>query len=81
MRPVRKREVRSVAKQAPGKVRRPKMLTVTEVAQMLHVHPNSVRRWADRGLLDCYRIGLRGDRRFTAEQVNQFIEPTVQASR
>ena len=36
------------------------MLTVTQVADSLNVHPHSVRRWADSGLLQCYRIGVRG---------------------
>lgn len=36
------------------------MLTVTQVANSLNVHPHSVRRWADSGLLQCYRIGVRG---------------------
>jgi len=36
------------------------MLTVPQVADSLNVHPHSVRRWADSGLLQCYRIGVRG---------------------
>ena len=49
-------------------------LTVTEVAQLLHVHPNTVRRWANQGLLRVYRVGPRGDRRFRAEDVARFLE-------
>ena len=50
------------------------MLTVTEVAKVLHVHRNSVRRWADMGLLRAYRFGVRGDRRFKANEVDEFLE-------
>jgi len=35
------------------------LLAVTQVAQRLNAHPHSVRRWADSGLLDYYRIGFR----------------------
>ena len=43
------------------------------VAQILHAHPHSVRRWADAGLLQCYRIGFRGDRRFRPDDVGKFL--------
>ena len=52
----------------------PGLLTIADVARLLHVHPNSVRRWADRGLLRCYRVGIRGDRRFRANEVDEFVE-------
>ena len=51
-----------------------RLLTVGEVARMLHVHANSVRRWADEGLLPAYRIGRRGDRRFSEEAVENFLK-------
>ncbi len=50
------------------------MLTVSHVAQLLNVHPNSVRRWADQGLLRAYRVGQRGDRRFWPEDIARFLE-------
>jgi excisionase family DNA binding protein len=53
------------------------MLTVSQVADSLNVHPHSVRRWADSGLLNCYRIGFRGDRRFKPEDVNEFLDARV----
>ena len=53
------------------------MLTLAEVARLLHVHPNSVRRWADAGLLRCYRIGFRGGRRFRPEGVDEFLAARV----
>lgn len=54
------------------------MLTISDVARLLHVHQNSVRRWANAGLLRCYRVGIRGDRRFKADEVNQFLESAVE---
>ena len=45
------------------------MLTVGEVCRLLHVHSNTLRRWSDRGLIQAYRNGERGQRRFKAEDV------------
>lgn len=50
------------------------LLTVSQVAEILNVHPNSVRRWADMNLFPSYRIGFRGDRRFKAEDVSGFLD-------
>ena len=49
------------------------MLTVTDVAQLLGLHPNTVRRWNQKGILKSYRIGPRGDRRFRREDIDDFI--------
>ena len=49
------------------------MLTTTEVAYLLHVHPNTVRQWANKGLINTYRLGTRRDRRFRREDVDSFI--------
>ena len=50
------------------------LITVSQVAELLHVHPHSIRRWADAGLLPCYRFDLRGDRRFALDDVEHFME-------
>ena len=47
--------------------------TVSEAAEALGAHPNSVRRWADMGMLPSYRIGMRGDRRFKPQDVSVFL--------
>ena len=49
------------------------MLTVREVCRMLHVHPNTLRRWSDQGKIRSYRIADRGDRRFLRQDVARFI--------
>ena len=49
------------------------MLTVREVARLLHVHANTVRRWSDRGIIRSYRITRRGDRRFRREDIARFL--------
>ncbi len=40
------------------------MLTVGEAARILHVHPNTLRRWADSGIIRSFRNPERGDRQF-----------------
>jgi excisionase family DNA binding protein len=49
------------------------MLTVREVARLLHVHPNTLRRWSNKGRIRAYRITPRGDRRFEREEIARFL--------
>ena len=49
------------------------MMTVGEVARLLHIHINTVRRWSDQGIIKSYRITRRGDRRFKREDIAFFI--------
>ena len=55
----------------------PRMLTVSEVAEILHIHPNTVRAWSDSGLLKAYRVGYRHDRRFRLQDIDKFLTSTV----
>ncbi|MCI0794866.1 MAG: helix-turn-helix domain-containing protein [Chloroflexi bacterium] len=52
----------------------PRMVTVGEASQILHVHPNTLRKWSDQGLIPSYRIGQRRDRRFAVEDLVTFLE-------
>ena len=52
----------------------PSMLTVREVARVLNIHANTVRRWGDQGILRAYRITSRGDRRFKQKDVECFLD-------
>ena len=49
------------------------MLTVREVARLLHVHPNTLRRWSNNGRIKAYRITSRGDRRFKREEIARLL--------
>ena len=49
------------------------MLTVREVARLLHVHPNTLRRWSNNGRIEACRINQRGDRRYKREEIVHFL--------
>ena len=50
-----------------------RMLTVAEVAHLLHVHPNTIRLWSKIGVLNAYRIGKRRDYRYNLNDVETFL--------
>jgi len=49
------------------------MMTVTEVSRILHIHPNTLRRWSDQGIIKSYCITPRGDRRFISRDIDRFL--------
>ncbi len=49
------------------------MLTVKDVATILNIHVNTVRRWSDQGILKSFRITSRGDRRFRQQDIARFL--------
>jgi len=48
-------------------------LSVTRAAQVLGVHPNTIRSWSDAGRLRYYRINPRGDRRYRMGDLQRFL--------
>jgi len=54
------------------------MLTTSDVAHLLNVHINTVRRWSNKGILKGYRVGSRGDRRFRHEDITRFLSQESQ---
>ena len=49
------------------------MMTVAEVAELIHISPSTLRRWTDRGLIQTHCISTRGDRRFKREDIIHFL--------
>ena len=50
-----------------------RMLTVRDVAFILNVHTNTVRRWEKKGLLKSYSVGPRHNLRFRQEDILEFL--------
>jgi excisionase family DNA binding protein len=48
-------------------------LTVGQAAESLGVHVNTLRRWANQGNIQCFRVGNRRDRRFRPEDIKEEI--------
>jgi len=46
-------------------------LRTSDVAHLLNIHVNTVRRWTNNGVLKAYRIGPRGDRRFKQKDIDR----------
>ena len=49
------------------------MLSLNEVASLLHIHQNTVRRWSDAGIIKAIQINQRGDRRFLKKDIELFL--------
>ncbi len=49
------------------------LVPVRDAAQALSVHVNTIRRWNDRGIIKAYRIGNRGDRRFSLIDIRKLM--------
>lgn len=51
----------------------PELLTLSEAARVLKVHPNTLRKWDNKGILKAVRFGQRGDRRYKKEDIERLI--------
>ncbi|MCA9371695.1 helix-turn-helix domain-containing protein [Candidatus Woesebacteria bacterium] len=49
------------------------LLTLTEAAKVLKVHPNTLRLWDKKGILKAVRIGVKRVRRYKKEDIERFI--------
>ncbi|MDY6835530.1 MAG: helix-turn-helix domain-containing protein [Chloroflexota bacterium] len=54
--------------------------TVLETAEELSVSPNTVRVWCDKGIIKCYRLSRRGDRRIPKDEIDKFLEESFQSN-
>ena len=54
--------------------RSPYMLTSSQVARVLHVHVDEVRRWSNKGILKACRLGSQGSLRYRREAIAKFLE-------
>ena len=51
-----------------------KLFKLSEAAELLNVHPNTLRKWDKKDILKAVRFGERGDRRYRKEDLLKLIE-------
>lgn len=54
--------------------RTPKLLKIREVAEILNVNPETLRRWDRSGKLKAIIISKRGDRRYKYEDIEKLVK-------
>jgi len=47
----------------------PELITLGEAAEILKVHPNTLRAWDKKGILVAVRIGEKGIRKYKKEDI------------
>ncbi|OGE80915.1 MAG: hypothetical protein A3H72_02245 [Candidatus Doudnabacteria bacterium RIFCSPLOWO2_02_FULL_48_8] len=52
------------------------LLTLKQVAHLLHVHANTLRNWEREGLIEAVRLGPRGDRRYKKQIIHKILNQT-----
>jgi transposase len=53
-------------------------MSIAGVAAILGVHTNTIRRWSDEGLIPCFRLGPRQDRKFEPQSVMEMMYKGIQ---
>ena len=70
---VTEEEITMVLQNAAGETAT-RLVPVGEASKILSVHPNTLRKWSDSGLIPSFRIGQRRDRRFAVSDLLAFID-------
>jgi ADP-ribose pyrophosphatase YjhB (NUDIX family) len=50
-----------------------KLVSISKTAELLDVHPNTLKRWDKSGQLKAIRFGTRGDRKYREADLQRFI--------
>lgn len=51
-----------------------KLITIREAAELLGVHPETLRRWDNEGKLRAVRIGEFGHRKYNKEEIEKLLK-------
>jgi DNA-binding transcriptional MerR regulator len=49
------------------------IITLRQACEILHCHPNTLRKWDNSGFLKAIRFGSRGDRRYHKIDIEKLI--------
>lgn len=63
----------STVRKKPARNAPDALLTTAQAAELLNVHVNTIRRWGNKGILETYRIGPRGDRRLRRQDIDNLL--------
>lgn len=61
----------------PNPNKLPQLLTISQTAELLSVHPDTLRNWDRKGILKPVRVGPRRDRRYPKEQILRILEEGI----
>lgn len=50
------------------------IITLAEACELLHCHPNTLRKWDNRGYLKAIRFGTRKDRRYRKSDIFKLLK-------
>ena len=50
------------------------IITLAEACAILGLHPNTLRKWDNKGYLKAIRFGTRGDRRYKKSDILKIIK-------
>jgi len=77
-------QIEGISKQRVGRILKaqkanaepPIWLSISAAAAYLGVHPNTLRRWANEGRIECVHLAnVRRDRRFARQELDKFLKP------
>lgn len=52
------------------------IITLAEACKVLNCHPNTLRKWDNKGFLKAIRFGTRRDRRYRKNDVLRLLKKT-----
>lgn len=55
-------------------VEKSKIITLAEASAILGLHPNTLRKWDNKGFLKAIRFGTRKDRRYRKSDVLKLLK-------
>lgn len=53
--------------------RKDEIITLADACEILSCHPNTLRKWDNKGFLKAIRFGTRGDRRYYRSDIEKVL--------
>ncbi|RJQ33049.1 type I restriction-modification system subunit M [Candidatus Parcubacteria bacterium] len=52
----------------------PELLSISQVAEIFNIHPDTLRNWEKEGILVPMRVGKRGDRKYRPQDIQAIVD-------